>query len=64
MAGEGAIDADASVCTAEERVERDRLVPAKRTNRIDGVDEVLRRVARPVQLNRPLGGAAGQRRVP
>ena len=48
MAGEGAIDADASVCTAEERVERDRLVPAKRTNRIDGVDEVLRRVARPV----------------
>ena len=36
----------------------------RETNRIDGVDEVLRRVARPVQLNRPLGGAAGQRRVP
>ena len=26
VAGEGAVDADASVCTAEERVERNRLV--------------------------------------
>ena len=30
VAGEGAVDADASGGSAEERVKRDRLVPAKR----------------------------------
>ena len=48
MARERPIDADASGGSAEERVKRNRLVPAKRTNRIEGVDDVLRRVARPV----------------
>ncbi len=45
MSSQRLIDAYSSGCTAEERVERDRLVGSE-------------------ELDRSLGGAAGQRRVP